>query len=171
MSPYVLRTDKTWSETRGELGRCFDQWGVAKWTAEANVPPTRVNGRSFSRDEAAVTVRYTRGEREIVLTMSTQDSPAANLRALYLCLDAMRLLDVRGLGETARSAYLQLEPPKSQRDPFEVLGLRPNASREQIEAMFRLLAQTAHPDRGGSNEAMAELNAARAAALGEATPA
>jgi len=168
---YVLRTEKTWNETRSELGRCFDQWNVSKWSAEANVPPGRVNGRYFTHDEAAVTVRYWKGDREIVLTMQSQDSPAANLRALYLCLDAMRLLDVRGLGETARSAYLQLAPPAKVRDPWEVLGLRPGASPELINAVFRELAKKAHPDQGGSDEAMAELNAARAAALGEAVPA
>ncbi len=166
---YTLNRYKTasWADTEKELGWCFEKWGVADWSVEPNVPRSRVNGSRFERDETAVTVRYRKVEHEVVLTMDTQAWPAGNLRALYLCIDAMRLLEVRGMADTVRSAYRQLEAPRTARDPWVVLGLRPNASREQVETMFKLLAQTAHPDKGGSNEAMAELNAARAAALGQ----
>lgn len=171
--PYTLSRYRTatWAKTYTELAHCFEQWGVARWSAEPNVPLQRVNQVNFMPGEEAVTVRYWKDEHEVILTMDSQEWPAGNLRALYLCLDAMRLLEVRGMADTVRSAYRQLEAPKTQRDPWEVLGLRPGASREDVEAMYRVRARAAHPDNGGSSEAMAELNAARAAALGEAAPA
>src|SRR6266568_4475504 len=45
------------------------------------------------------------------------------------------------------------------------LGLRAGASEEEIEARFRELAKADHPDTGGSDSAMAELNEAREIAL------
>lgn len=42
-----------------------------------------------------------------------------------------------------------------------VLGLGANASREEIIAAHRQLAALVHPDRGGTNDALREANAAR----------
>jgi len=49
-----------------------------------------------------------------------------------------------------------------ERDYYEVLQLHPNAEPEVIESAFRRLALKHHPDKGGSNERMAELNRAYA---------
>jgi hypothetical protein len=164
---YTLSRYKTasWADTERELGWCFDKWGVTSWSAEPNVPRARVNNVTFAPGETAVTVRYMQAGHEVVLSMDTQAWPAGNLRALYLCIEAMRMLEVRGMADTVRSAYKQLEAPAAARDPWEVFGLRPGASRDQIEGMFRILAKTAHPDQGGSDAAMAELNAAHNALL------
>ncbi len=37
-------------------------------------------------------------------------------------------------------------------------GVSPDASREVIETAYRAQARTAHPDHGGSHEAMAAFN-------------
>lgn len=42
-----------------------------------------------------------------------------------------------------------------------LLGVAPDASREQIIEAHRRLIAMVHPDRGGSNEAVHEANAAR----------
>jgi hypothetical protein len=42
-----------------------------------------------------------------------------------------------------------------------LLGVAPEASREDIIAAHRKLAAIVHPDRGGSNDALREANAAR----------
>jgi DnaJ-class molecular chaperone len=47
------------------------------------------------------------------------------------------------------------------RDPYQVLGLAPGATKEEVEAAYRAAAKAAHPDQGGTDEAMAEVNAAR----------
>lgn len=49
---------------------------------------------------------------------------------------------------------------------FEVLGLEKDTATEQsVKRAFRHLAMTTHPDAGGSDQAMAELNAAHDVAL------
>lgn len=45
-------------------------------------------------------------------------------------------------------------------DPFTVLGLPPTAGVDDVEAARRRLAKSAHPDVGGSLDAMQRINAA-----------
>jgi DnaJ domain len=45
-------------------------------------------------------------------------------------------------------------------DPYGVLGLTPAATPDEVAAAYRRLAKEWHPDRGGGEERMAEINAA-----------
>lgn len=54
-------------------------------------------------------------------------------------------------------------------DPFEVLGLGNDATLADVRAARRRLAFDRHPDRGGSDEEMRDLNAAFDAAVGHLT--
>lgn len=54
-------------------------------------------------------------------------------------------------------------------DPFAVLGLEFGAPLEDIRSARRRLARSAHPDQGGSEEAMKSINAAFEAAVAHAT--
>lgn len=46
-------------------------------------------------------------------------------------------------------------------EAYQVLGLRPDASREEIRAAHRRLIQRVHPDHGGSSYLAARINQAR----------
>lgn len=46
------------------------------------------------------------------------------------------------------------------KDPYATLRLKSTASKEETVAAYRIKAKENHPDRGGSNEKMAEINAA-----------
>lgn len=48
-------------------------------------------------------------------------------------------------------------------DPFTILGVRPDATKEEVEKAFKEKAWKAHPDHGGTNEEMVLVNAAREA--------
>ena len=159
---YNIKSDLTWHRTITDLGDCFSKWGVRVWAAEPNTTQNRVNSRGYNKVENAVTVTFTKKDRPVVLSLDTQDTPAKNLRALFLCIDGMRMMDVRGVGQIAQNAYRQLAGPSEpvKRDPYEVLGVRPDAPMEVIEASYKVLAKRAHPDIGGTNDAMAELNEA-----------
>lgn len=52
-----------------------------------------------------------------------------------------------------------------------LLGVSAAATREDIIAAHRQLAALVHPDRGGTNDALREANAARDLLLGELSPA
>lgn len=89
-----------------------------------------------------------------------------NLAAIAATLEAMRAIERHGgaqILERAFSGFAALTA--TGKNWWDVLEVRPDASREIIEANFRRLARDRHPDRGGDNAKMAELNGARDAAL------
>lgn len=97
----------------------------------------------------------------------------SNLRAIGLTIQALRSIERHGsrsLRDRAFQGFAAL-PADAGADaarPWrDVLGLSLSPDEHTIERRYRTLAKAAHPDRGGSNEAMAELNRARAEARAE----
>jgi len=154
---YTLRTPKSWAQTVDELAETFRLWGIREWTVTPPRPLSRARYQNV--EDRRVTVRYTpRGNSEIVLTMDRQDRAEDNLRVLWLAIEALRKNELRGIADLVREAYLQLPAPARHRDPFEVLGVRPDAPMEDIKAMYLIKMKRLHPDVGGSEEATKEIN-------------
>ncbi len=98
------------------------------------------------------------------------DRVADNLAAVAYALEALRGLDRWVNDATCRAVFegLALPPPgktvrRHWRDVLE-LG-NGDVSAEQIRQHYRIIIRDAHPDRGGSAEAAAEVNRARDEAL------
>jgi hypothetical protein len=160
--PYHLRTEKTWDETRAALAETMRKWRVTQW--QLTKPSKSVTtAYAYTRDARRVTLRYVKDGAEVVLHMDKQSRVVDNARVLYLAVEAMRLNDERGIADVVREAYAQLPPPADEqprRDPYEVLGVREDSPWEVVEAAYRARMKTAHPDTGGSAEAMKEVQAA-----------
>lgn len=142
--------------TRADILAEFGRWNAqagSQVVSDYDLPMFRPGVK-----EAEV-VYFLRGRR-VPVRMNKWDDFATNLRCCYLIIRDMRLAEARGMDEAMREAYTALPAPKTERDPWEVLGLRPGVSAGQIEAAYRALAKEHHPDSGGSTEAMATLNAA-----------
>jgi hypothetical protein len=100
-----------------------------------------------------------------VMAIDTYDRVADNLGAIAATLEAMRAIERHGgavILDRAFTGFTALPAPKNH---WAILGLAPNASRDEIVRAWRVLIEQHHPDRGGSTERMAEINAARDAAL------
>lgn len=98
----------------------------------------------------------------------------ANLQAIHHIIEARRTELRHGTLALVRATFTgftALPAPPGTKSWREVLGIASGpAVKETVEAAYRRLAGERHPDRpGGSNEAMTELNAARAQALREVT--
>lgn len=133
---YVIHTNKSFLQTRSEIGKEMQLWGIEDWEASQFN-----NGAKLS---------YILRGKTIDLFMDKQDRPADNLRILYYAVHAMRMNEVRGMSDVFESAYLQLASPVVDKDPYDVLGLPRGTAFSVCEAQFRELAKQYHPDNANS---------------------
>lgn len=94
--------------------------------------------------------------------------PAENLQAIFHILEARRVEARHGGISIVRQTFkgfLALPSPDGV-DWRKILGFKPSemVTPAAVDIAWRALADAAHPDKGGSHDAMAELNGARAAA-------
>jgi preprotein translocase subunit Sec63 len=61
----------------------------------------------------------------------------------------------------------QVREPMSEAEARSILGVGPEASRQEIQAAYRRLIERVHPDKGGAAGLAAQLNAARDRLLGK----
>jgi hypothetical protein len=118
-------------------------------------------------DDPGVAVYFLHNGKPMAMARDGFNNATANMRSLGLAIEGMRQLERHGGGvmmERAFAGFVALPPPRSC---WDVLGVKPRASRDEIERAFREAAKRAHPDVGGSAAAMAEINAARDQALAE----
>jgi hypothetical protein len=119
-------------------------------------------------EDTGVAVYFTRlvggRERPFALACDQFTKVRWNLRAIQATLEALRTIERNGtttMMEQAFSGFAQL-PPKSDDRPWrEVLGISPGpCTAEKLTKRYREIAADEHPDRGGSHERMARVNAA-----------
>jgi hypothetical protein len=109
----------------------------------------------------------------ICIPVDCYEKPEENLQAIHHILEARRTELRHGtlqLVKATMTGFKALPPPpgsKPKRPWWEVLDFPTgtNPTREGIEARYKMLAKERHPDAGGTQEAMAELNAAKVEAL------
>ena len=155
--------DQGWVTCRDRLLDCIAKWQrkpkAAGVSIECPAAP-RYTARFGTPADRAVSVTFTAGKHiDRTVTVDRFERPVDNLWALALGLDAVRLNELRGLDDVARQVYQALPAPRV-RDPWEGLGLRPDADLDAIEAVYRTKAKRLHPDAGGSAEAFRELQQA-----------
>lgn len=145
--------------------------GMSYAVLSTNVP-TRLDGLPYSNskdpDDPGAAVYFLLDGRPRCLACDKWDRVADNLVAISKHIEALRGIDRWGVGtmEQAFGGYVAL-PPAAE-EWWLILGVDPDASREEIDTAYKRLAQEAHPDRGGDAEAMAKLNMARDAAKASA---
>lgn len=160
MNEYKITTQKSWSTTQNDLAREFEAWGVKEWATDY---PKGARMEGFNQDIITRTVNltYVKNGRTVTLSMGKQARALENLRVLYIAINAIRMNERRGIGELMSSVYLQLEEGAShEKSPYEKLGLQEGLPLSVYEAMYKDLAKFAHPDAGGSEWEMTELNGA-----------
>lgn len=138
--------------------------------------PTRLDGlpRSDARkpDDPGVAVYWQEkrgaGARRVIAIDHYSDV-ADNLAAIAATLDAMRSIERHGgarILERAFTGFTALPEPGSSsrlswRDVFGLQGAPDPCPQSLIDEAYRKRVAKAHPDRGGSHEAMVTLNTAR----------
>lgn len=108
---------------------------------------------------------------QVCIPVDRYSSAAANLQAIHHIIEARRVELRHGTLALVRATFTgftALPAPKGKHWA-EILKLNPGAifNRDEIEAAYKREAKKAHPDAGGSADAMSQLNNARDTALKE----
>ena len=113
--------------------------------------------------DPGVAVYFTWEQMQICIPVDRYDNVAANLQAIHHIIEARRVELRHGTLALVRATFAgfkALPAPKSWRDVLGMTDARP--SRATIDDRYRQLARDRHPDVGGNDTMMAELNQARA---------
>lgn len=155
--------DLTLDEARKRLVDEIDKIGADNCVLSTNVA-LRIDGtprmdRAAPADPGAACYFALKG-RPTVLACDKWLTVAGNIAAIAAHMEALRAIDRYGVGsvEQAFAGYAQIEAPRAW---WQVLGVSATATPAEVEAAYRRLAKQHHPDAGGSDAVMAELNRAR----------
>lgn len=130
--------------------------------------PLRLDGLPRSnfgepRDPGAAVYWLTKGAKQPkCMAVDRYERVADNLAAIAATLDAMRAIERHGGAEILDRAFTGFVALPAPEQAWTILGLETsNPTAEQIEDAYKRLAMQHHPDRGGSEQEMARINAAR----------
>lgn len=173
-NPYSRKSDSRFSgRTYGlAMGRALDQLlnelrqlGAREVVISSNVA-LRNDGLPYSvqkrMDDPGVAVYFTYKKLPMVMARDAYTSVAGNLRSLTLAISAMRQLERHGgstMMEKAFTGFAAIAPPDWKKPWREVFGIKPDWTGD-ITSLYREKARNRHPDAGGSDALMAELNVA-----------
>lgn len=154
------------------LERQVEMMGGTNATLSSNVS-LRLDGRPRSDDEPrdpGVALYFDFKGRATVLASDRWDRVADNIGAIAAHIDALRRVERYGVGtiEQALSGYKALpqDTASNWRNVFG-FGLDQVVTMAQVQSAFETRAKMAHPDKGGTDEAMSHLNRARGFARAE----
>lgn len=119
-------------------------------------------GRGTPMDRG-VAVYFEYKKKPMCFACDRWESITENIRAIGQTVGALRGIERWGTGsmiEQAMQGFTALPAPEQA---WQVLGVKHDASRQEIEAAHRRLASEFHPDRysGDAGEKMARINRAR----------
>lgn len=100
---------------------------------------------------------------QVCIPVDRYDTLAANLQAIHHIIEARRVELRHGTLNLVRATFQGFAalPAPNATPWWQVLQVPETASLPEAEAAFRKLAAERHPDRGGSDAMMADLNRAR----------
>lgn len=114
--------------------------------------------------DPGVAVWFTWGEMSVCIAVDRYARVESNLQAIHHIIEARRVELRHGTLALVRASFtgfLALPAPPGS-NWWEVLGVDPKATPEEIEKAHKRLASKHHPDKpGGDSELMAKINDAR----------
>ncbi len=177
--PKPMFKNNTFAKARDNLGRQLDLLKAREVILSTSVP-LRIDGspRGDFREclpDPGVAVYFQLKGRAMAMATDAFHKVSDNLRRLSLAIEHLRLLERHGgaqMIERAFTGFAALPDPGKRKTWRDALAFEPGVeiTTDLVEARYRDLAMLHHPDRGGSESLMAEINAARDEALRVLSP-
>lgn len=137
--------------------------------------PTKSDGLPYADDrgvdDPGIAVYFDFKKKHLTMARDGFTSVAGNIRSLTLAIEGLRQLERHGgsvMLEKAFDGFLALAPPDWKKPWREVFGVKADWQGD-IAALYREKARNRHPDVGGNDSLMAELNVAYQEARSEQT--
>lgn len=111
--------------------------------------------------DRGVAVYFSLKGQQMCFACDRWDRVEDNIQAVRKTIEALRGIERWGTGDMVQQAFTGFVALPAPPSSWDVLGLKPGASRNDIEGAYRDHAKRLHPDAGGSHDQMARLNAAR----------
>jgi hypothetical protein len=128
--------------------------------------PIRKDGYPYAQErslsDTGVAVYFMRDGRAMVMAQDRFRTVIGNIRSLAMAVEGLRQMERHGgavMMERAFAGFVAIAPPGWKKPWREVFGVAKDW-RGDVTALFRQKARERHPDSGGSDTLMAELNVA-----------
>jgi len=173
---YKVRGQVTIAEGAGRVLKSLEMLGAVGEAIISTNLHLKLDGlpRSGQQEPAdpgvAVYWKTRTAKQHKVMAIDRYDRVADNLAAIAATLEAMRAIERHGGAVILERAFTGFEALPSPNDWRHVMGFENTPTLEQAKDRYRQLAQSRHPDRGGHENAMQELNRAYDDAKRELTP-
>lgn len=121
-------------------------------------------------EDPGVAVYFQRNGKPACFACDKFDAVWKNLRAIQRTIEALRGIERWGSSQLLERAFTGFTALMARTEPscWETLELEPESNEEQIMAAWRKKIALVHPDRGGSEDQCAVVNAAKDIALATA---
>jgi hypothetical protein len=161
---------RAFGKNRDDVIRELDLLGASSVVISTNMQ-TRLDGLPYAKqrepEDSGVAVYFMLNGEQECIPCDKWDTVAQNLRAIALTIEALRGLDRWGAKEMVNAAFRGFKalpesvitPPPST-DWYTVLGVSPEATREEIKTAYRRMAAATHPDAGGDTEQFTRISKA-----------
>lgn len=165
---------RTWSKFKALFGkargRCLGEirtLGGRQAIISSNLP-LRIDGLPYANAKAdngdsGVAVYFTYKGKQMCFACDRWAKVEDNMHAIALTIGALRGVARWGTGdmmEAAFTGFAALPAPgqTTARGWPQILEIGPDATLDKAKENYRRLSMVRHPDRGGTEEAMSELN-------------
>lgn len=176
-NPESAKFKVEFSQARDHLVWEIQRMGGRYIVISTNIPLRRDGlpyvGTAEPRDHG-VAVYFERKGKQLVFACDKWDKVKHNMRAIEKTIDAIRGIERWGASDLMERSLQAFEALPAPRNCWHILGMIPWDGKnpptaaevvDQINAAYRKRAKNMHPDVGGTEAIMAELNWARDEAL------
>lgn len=165
---------RTWSKFKAQFGRARDRClgeirtlGGRQTIISSNLP-LRIDGLPYANarpdnGDSGVAVYFTYKSKQMCFACDRWAKVEDNMHAIALTINALRGVARWGTGdmmEAAFTGFAALPSPgqATARGWMQILEVGHDVTLEKAKENYRRLSMIRHPDRGGSEDAMSELN-------------